>query len=61
MLQTIKDFVVREEGIAIAEYVVLLGLVAAAAAGGILLFGQKLDSFFNATAGTVPTSADLSP
>lgn len=48
----VRDLVVRfksdEEGLALTEYVILLGLLTAAVIGAVLLFGGALDEIWRA-------------
>ena len=43
-----KEFKAREEGLALTEYVVVLGLLIAGVVGSVLIFGDALDDVWTA-------------
>ena len=48
MMQTIRQFVKEEEGLAAAEYAMLLSLIAVALIGAITAFRNAIQTAFNA-------------
>jgi Flp pilus assembly pilin Flp len=48
-----KFFTKNNEGATLAEYAVLLGLIAAVILAGISLLGTSISNFFNTAAGSI--------
>jgi pilus assembly protein Flp/PilA len=62
IIDMIKNTVARfrkdEDGIALTEYLVLLGLLVAGVITAVLLFGTQLSGAWNSWAGWVSTAVD---
>lgn len=53
MLNAIRQFVKEEEGLAAAEYAIMLSLVAAALIAVVVTFRQSIEGVFTRTSGTL--------
>ena len=51
----VRQFVRREEGIAVTEYGLLVALVAVLLIGVVAIFGSSIKSWFAARTGTITT------
>jgi pilus assembly protein Flp/PilA len=55
MRNLITSFVKNEEGAALVEYGLLVGLIAVASIAGVTLLGTNIAAMFTAVAGAIPT------
>ena len=53
MLNAIRQFVKEEDGLAAAEYAIMLSLVAAALIAVVVTFRQSIEGVFTRTSGTL--------
>ena len=53
MLNAIRRFVKEEEGVAAAEYAIMLGMVAAALITVVVTFRESIEGVFTRTSGTL--------
>lgn len=53
MLNAIRRFVKEEEGVAAAEYAIMLGMIAAALIAVVVVFRQSIEGVFTRTSGTL--------
>ncbi|WP_064537394.1 Flp family type IVb pilin [Mesobacillus campisalis] len=55
MLEKMKNLVVEEEGQALTEYGLLIGLIAVAVIATLLLLGPKINTLFDKVLDSLPT------
>jgi len=53
LLTTAKTFIRDEEGASLAEYGLLLALIAVICIGGMTLLGTQINAMFNSLSGTI--------